>query len=60
MCSDLWDAEAAAREGMGAPPGGAFETGRFAMWDFQESWGGLMRGIERTYYEDAGGVAGAW
>ncbi|KAI5480761.1 hypothetical protein MNV49_007167 [Pseudohyphozyma bogoriensis] len=58
MCSDLWDAEGAAREGTGVPWGGAFETGRFAMWDFQETQGGLMRNIEKIYFEE-GGVTGA-
>ncbi|KAM0753103.1 hypothetical protein T439DRAFT_346775 [Meredithblackwellia eburnea MCA 4105] len=59
ICFDLWDADFEAGEGNLVQLEGAYDLGRVHVFDFGESWGGVLRNFEQMYY-DEGGIAGGW
>lgn len=59
MCTDLWDANSSAKEALTPLEEGGYDKGRTEIINWNESWGGLLRGFEDSYY-DNGGTAGAW
>lgn len=44
----LWDSASDANEGVGLQVAGAYDGGHVAMFDFGESWGGLLRSFEEV------------